>query len=313
MLKQIFNLDPKQHNRIMSILFSYLFNRIGKYEYRRQIADKDLAKKVWSTASQSWYVLKNCKLYAHAHYLNRRNGLATSPAKFGIFSEDVGILKNLDLSGIKPKYKSYSVFDFDNLEGAILTSSELKTHIGKFISKKLIFLARSYGLSREEIHGHLLHSALFALRKQYPIYESDLHALNICKTAIHNSGMGLIEYWTRNKRNALLKENGNFQAVHVQYDILSDVGVEPEHANEFRQNLQSLVALSSTLKPKAAGFLGAAAGLYDPGVSMFIGTDNSEAAEHWNYDRYLTGLRAYYGVTEAQQASLMAHLRRKMA
>jgi hypothetical protein len=312
MLKQIFGLAPKEHTRVMSILFAYLFNRIGKYEYRKQIGDKDLAKKVWSTAAESWYVLKNCKLYAHAHYVNRRSGLATSPAKFGISAEDVGLLKNLDLSHIKVRHKSYSVFDFDNLEGAILTSSALKAHIGKFISKKLIFLSRSYGLSREEIHGHLLHSALFALRKQYPVYESELHATNICKTAIHNAGMGLIEYWTRDKRNALLRENGGFQAVHVQYDVLSDVGVEPEHNNELRQNLQSLVALTSKLKPKAANFLSAAAGLYDPGVSLFIGTDNSEAAEHWNYSRYLTGLRAYYGVSEGQQRNLLDKLRQKM-
>lgn len=313
MLKSLFELDPRAHTRIMVTLFDYLFNKIGKYEYRKQIGDKDLAKRVWTIASESWYVLKNCKLYAHAYAVNRRLGLATSPAKFAISSEDVSLLKGLDLSHIKPGYKAYSVFDFDNLEGAILTSSELKNYIGKFISKKLIFLARSYGLSREEIHGHLLHSALFALRKQYPVYETELHATNICKTAIHNSGMGLIEYWTRNKRNALFEENGGFQAVHVQHDILANVGVAPEHDNELRQNLQSLVALSARMHPMHANFLSAAAGLYDPGVSMFIGVDNSEAAEQWNYDRYLAKLRLYYRLSPDQQCRLLGTLREKMA
>ena len=313
MLKQIFDLDPKEHTRVMNILFAYLFDQIGKYEYRKQVGDKDIAKKVWKIASEHWYVLKNCKLYAYAVHQNRKSGIATSPAKFSIHSTDVGFLRGLDLSRIKSKFKSYSVFDYDNLEGSILTSSHLKAHIGKFISKKLIFLTRSYGLSRDEIHMHLLHSALFALRKQYPVYESELHALNICKTAIHNSGMGLIEFWTRDKRNALLKENGSFQAVHVQYDLMTNIGVAPEHDNEFRCNLQSLVSLAETLEPKHAEFLSAAAGVYDPAVSMFLGAPNDDVALTWKYDRYLSEVRGYFKITEQDQASILSSLRSKMS
>jgi hypothetical protein len=313
MLRQIFGLDPKDHTRVMNILFSYLFDRIGKYEYRTQIGDKNTAKSVWKTASEHWYVLRNCKLYAHAYHYNGKKGLPTSPAKYEISQQDVAILRGLDLSHLKAKYKPYSVFDYDNLEGSILTSSHLKAHIGKFVSRKLIFLTRSYGLSRDEIHAHLLHAALFALRKQYPRYESELHAMNICKTAIHNSGMGLIEFWTRGKRNALLKENGAFQAVHVQYEVLNNVGVPPEHDNEFRCNLQSLVSISKTLPAREASFLSAAAGIYDPGVSMFIGELNDDAAARWKYDRYLSSVRAYYKVTDAEQGALLEVLRSKMA
>lgn len=306
MLKSIFNLGPR-HNEIMRILFAYLFNRIGKYEYRKLIDDKNLAKQVWSIASSNGYVLKNCKLFAYASAYNRRHGWSTSPAKFGIYAEDVNLLRSIDVG--RTKYKAYTVFDFDNLEGAILTSDALKTHIGKFVSKKLIFLVRSYGLTREEITGHLQHSALFALRKQYPVYQSELHAVNICKTAIHNSGMGLIEYWTRNKRNALLKENGSFQAVHVQYDVLNNVSVPPDHENDLRQNLQSLVKLHDRMSPKAARFISAAAGVYDPAVTLYLGCDNTEAACNWGYDRYLGKLRTYFGVTEYQQSNLLNKLR----
>lgn len=312
MLKDVFGsaVGPT-FNADMQVLFSYLFDRIGKYEYRKQIGDKARAKALWSVAEDSGYVLKNCKLFIWAHQHGERTGIAVSPAKFGIDRADVSLLRSIVLPKMKFKYKPYSLFDFDNLEAALLTSSVMKTYIGKFTSKKLIFL-QSYGQTRESIGSTLLCAALFALRKQYPFYESELHALNICKTAIHNSGMGLIEYWTRAKRNALIKENGSFQAVHVQYDVLSDVGVEPEHSSEFRVNLQTLVKIAEGLPARQQQFLSAAAGLYDPGVSLFMGCDNTDAVDKWGYQRYLTNLRSYFGVSIDQQTKFLCDLGKRM-
>jgi hypothetical protein len=198
------------------------------------------------------------------------------------------------------------------MEAAILTSKELQVWMGKFISRKLIFLTRSYGLKRSDIEGQLLHSGMFALRKQYPIYETELHALNICKTAMHNTGMGIIEYWTRDKRNALLEENGSFQAVHVPYESLSHLSVAPEHADELRVNLQCLVGLAPKLKPKARKFIETAAGLHDEGFSIYIGLDNVDAAYRWDYARYMQSLRDYMDVTTQQTTNLLSSLRKAL-
>lgn len=312
MLKTVFQSEGgPEFTRQMQVLFAYLFDKIGKYEYRKQIGDKVLAKQIWSAAKDSGYVLKNCKLYIWAFNHAKRSGLAVSPAKFGIYSEDAALLRKIELPKISSKFKPYSLFDYDNMEAAILTSPEISNYIGKFVNKKLKFL-QSYGQTKTGMGSTLLCQALYALRKQYPFYQSELHAVNICKTAIHNEGIGLIEYWTRGKRNALIKENGTFQAVHVQYEVLSDVGVEPEHQNELRLNLSSLVAISGTLPALQQRFLSAAAGLYDPGVSLFIGTDNTNAVDKWKYPRYLNQVRTYFGFSEQEQVELLSSLRKKL-
>lgn len=307
MLKTTFGLGA-DHTRIMTILFDYLFHNIDKYAFRELIGDRELAKKVWSIADRSGYVQKNCKLYAYAFHYNRNRGMPTSPAKFEIYKDDVNLLKKIDLSRTENQ-KAYSLFDFNNLEGAILTSKELDIYIGKFISRKLIFLVRSYGLKRHDIHAQLQHAAMFALRKHYPFYESELHALNICKTAIANAGKGIIEFCTRGKRNALLRENGGFQAVHVPYDSLHTVAVQPEHENEFRVDLQCLVKIADKLKPRPKRFVQAAAGLHDEGFSLYIGCDNADAAYQWDYQRYLKSLQLYYCVSVEQTQKLFSTLR----
>lgn len=296
----------------INTVFSYLFGSIGKYEFRARIGDKAKAKSVWSLVADNGYVLKNCKLYAYAVYRNRTLGIPTSPAKYGIHDADVKILRKLDLSHIKKPFKAYSVFDFDNLEGSIISSKEMKAYIGKFISRKLIFIVRSYGVSREDIEGQLICAAMFAVRKNYPFYETDLHALNTGKTAIHNCGMGIIEFWTRTKRNALLKENGGFQAVHVSYDVLSNVGVMPEHDDELRLNMKSIQSLAGSMSKVEQAFLRAASGAYDAGFSMFLGKDNRDVVEKLMYDRYLSLLSRYHRFEPDRQNALLGGLRKAL-
>ncbi len=292
----------------VTVVFSYLFGLISKYEFRRQIGDKAEAKRVWSLVENNGYILKNCKLFMYAVHVNRSLGLPTSPARYGIINEDASMLRRFDLSKVPVTYKAYSLFDFDNLEGALI-SKYMRTYIGKFISRKLIFLVRSYGISREDIEGQMLCSALYAIRKNYPYYESELHAVNTCKTAIHNCGMGLIEYYTRGKRNALLKENGQFQAVRVNIDSLNSVGHGPEHDEEHRVNLKSLVSVSQTMSSADQAFILAASGIYDAGFSLFIGKDNRDVVESMNYDRYLSLLSKYHRLSQAHQNALLVNLR----
>ena len=305
MLRQLF---PRSSVRDLSVLFAYLFGRIDKFEYRRLMPDREDAKTVWEAACRSGYVLKNCKLYAYAVHKNRASGLATSPARYGIEASDVALLGRLNLRHLDD-HPALSVFDYDNLEGSLLSSAQLRVYIGKFISKKLIFLTRSYGLTREDLHGDLIHVAMYALRKQYPAYQSDLHALNICKTAIHNHGIGLIEFWTRQKRNALTNKDGVFSARTVDLEALPDQSIRPEHEDPHRILINSLVGLEGRVSNRAWVFLQSAAGIYHEAFSAYIGIPNDEAVLAWKYERYLTKLRAFTGVNERQTARLFNKIR----
>lgn len=312
MLKNILDVG-KDHKRVAVILFKYLFRAIDKFEYRRQIGDRELAKRVWAKVERNGYVLRNCKLFAYAVHWNRGRNLPTSPAKFGIMQEDVGLLRGLDLSHIPAIYKPYSLFDYDNMEVATLSSTELRTNVGKFVSKKLIFLARHFGEPRTDIENTLFEGACYALRKQFPFYRSELHALNICKTAVKNRGHQLIEHHTRGKRNKLLKENGEFQAVNVSLDAVAELSVAPEHENEVKINLQALLSLDPKMDPRVKAFLAAARGVYDPGFTLFLGVDNSDAVHDWDYDRYMAHLRDYMKIDQAQVDRLMKKLRATLA
>ena len=315
MLKSILDAG-KDHKRVATVLFDYLFRAINKFDYRDRIGDKELAMEVWSRVLNNGYVLRNCKLFAYAVHWNRGHNMSTSPAKYEIMQEDVAFLRGLDLSHIATKFKPYSLFDFNNFEGAIIGSQELRVNVGKFVSKKLIFLDRHFGEPRAEIEQTLFEHAVYALRKQFPFYQSDLHALNVCKTAVKNKGHGMIEYYTRGKRNKLLNENGVFQAVNVSLDTTLDavvgLSVMPEHENETMQNLQVLTSLDKEMDPRVKAFIAAAKGIHDPGFTMFIGIDNSDAVHDWNYDRYMIQLRAYHKITEEQAARLLARLRKRL-
>lgn len=289
-------------------VFKYLFGIIGKYEFRALLG-KEHAKAVWKVAASDGYLLKHCKLYAYA---NKVKGSANSKA-YQIDSADVRLLRGLDLSSMKPGCSPKTLAEFDVLEESILVSPAMNAHIGKFISKKLLFLTKSYGLNRADIRSQMIYAAIFALRKQYPFFQSDLHATNICKAAIHNCGIGIIEYWTRSKRQALLKENGSFQAVNLSLDVIADIGLESPNDDEDKLNLGALIKLSSKLPREEQRFVSLACGQMDLGFSMFLGVDNADAVEEWKYDRYLKQLCEYLKFEEARSLALLNGLRNSMA
>jgi len=290
------------------VLFAYLFGRINKFAMRRELG-RENAKHIWSLVSNDGYLLMNCKLFAYAHHYNVKHKLpAPSPAKFDIDRADVRALRNLDLSHTKFKYPAMDLHTYTELESRVTASRELATYIGKFISRKLIFL-RSYGLTREEMHSLLIYSSIFALRLKYPRFESELHAMNVCKTTIHNTGMSLIEYWTREKRQALIKEGDTFQAVHVSIDNVHDLATHPEHEDENRLNLQVLTHIKGTLSPKENRLLRLASGEHDAGFSMFLGQDNSQVADDWAFPRYLAQVCGYLKISPDEGQRVLTGLR----
>jgi hypothetical protein len=285
-------------------LFQYLFRIINKYEFRK-ILGKDKAKEVWSLASSDGYLLKHCKLYMYQYHVEGK----ASPKAFAIDLTDVRVLKSVSLDAMEKGRSPMSLSEYDELETRILTDPALSVHIGKFTSKKLRFLTKSYGVTRSEIHSQLLYAAILALRKSYPFHHSELHAVNTCKSAIHNAGIGLIEYWTRDKRQALLRDGEGFQAVKVPLDVLIGLGVDSDMDDEDKVNMSSLAQLRSRLPADEQRFLSLACGQVDLGLSVFMGVDNAHAVETWRYEKYLSSVCSYLKLTEERATSLLSELR----
>lgn len=312
MLTQILGTDDSQ---VIQILFSYLFRSINKYKYRAAMPSREEAKRVWAAAQKSGYILLNCKLYLYARHVAKTKGQRVRSEEFQIAAEDVRILRKINLE-VKTKHKVYSLSNFLEIEKAILTDPQidLDGHMGRFINRKLKFLCRSYGLTMSGLKADFIETALYALRKQYPFFLSDLHMVNICKTAIHNCGQSTISYWTRGKRNALRREDdGTFSAVHVDVDLassLASVGVVDLKDDPHQHALEALHFEHKQLGVRAQQFVTLAKGVYDAGFSLFLGDSNEDLAHDWGYDRYLAAVRNYLKVTEAQQVRLLNHLRR---
>lgn len=322
MLDQILAVDASlvEKRKIIGSLFGYLFRDINKYEYRAEMPSREYAKALWGRVTATSYVLLNCKLYVYARHCARREGRRVSASAFGIEKDDLKLLNSIELK-IKKKYPALTLEQFATLENWVLTSPavDLKTHMGKFISKKLIFLCRSYGLQREQITNQFLETSLYALRKQYPFFKSELHTVNVCKTAIHNAGISLIQYWTREKRNALrVEDDGTFSSVHLDIDVAqamreSVMGQVGPQDDPHLQNLQVLRDLKHRVSPRARQFLDLARGEPDPGFSMFIGLNNDDAAHDWSYRRYLESVCRYLRVTETEAQRFLTFLRRRIA
>lgn len=289
----------------LELLFKYLFGVIGKFEYRNLMVDRELAKELWLKVKNNGYVLRNCKLYVYALTKNRKLGVTTSPSKFNISDKDIHFLKSLKLN-ITTKYKAYTLSEFDALEGSILKSPHMEAYMGKYINKKLRFLA-SYGVTKTEIKGEFICDAIYALRKQYPRFQTELHAQNICKTTIHNTGQLLIQHWTRGKRQALSTDGKTFEAKILRLDMASNLGVEAGHEQEAVG--WDVVSIINKSEGKEKQFLKALAGTYDAGVSLFIGADNSEAVETWGYQCYMDAVAEYLCIAPTDIPLLFAKLR----
>jgi hypothetical protein len=307
--------DPRS---VLPVLFAYLFRKINKYEYREQLPSREYAKELWERVSGAGYVLVNCKLYLWARVQAKANGRRLKHSAFEISDQDAKLLNSIDLSHISLDYPAFSLKTYMEEEGRILTHPDegLQVYIGKFISKKMIFLCRHYGVKRNHIEGVLLDAALYALRKQYPFYESKLHMVNVCKTAIHNAGITLIQFWTREKRNALIKESdGTFSAVHVDLEVaqyMQTLGTVDPHDNPEVHDLQALRATQAKMGPKARMFFDLASGKHHSGFSMFLGTDNSDLAHDWGYERYLASICTYMKVSMDQAQKFMQFLKRNV-
>lgn len=308
--------------KVVPALFAYLFYRIDQRKFLRHIVDNEIvssreeAVRVKDAARRSGYVLKNCKLYAwacwSARVLNRR---LPSPSDFGVDPQDAKLLRRLNLKHLEFKsgfrYDTYTLKTFDSLTQTMLNGPDLRNYIGKFVSKKMGFLMKSYGEKRHDLEATLREAALVVWYKQYPRFDNSLHMTNVAKAQIHNVGQTLITTLTSKSRQKLQRNaDGTFDTLIVDIEALADVAAPPQYGEILQDHLQAMAAAESRLNTRAKEFLMCAAGQYHEGLSKFLKVNNDDAADTWPYQRYMNQTQKYFGVTQEKVDRLFRGIRK---
>lgn len=305
--------------KVVPALFAYLFYRINQKQFLQYIEDKGLvadraaAVALKERARGNGYIFKNCKLYAWACWTARSLGRKLPPARdFNVAEEDAKILRRLNLKHLgKDKWPAYSLQSFDALLAAKVGERELKNYIGKFVTKKMTFLMKSFGETRHDLETNLQVAAINAIYKQYPRFYSDLHIVNVAKAAIHNTGHTMITSLSSKSRQRLVKNaDGSFEATHVDIAVLADVSAPPQYGALMSDHLQALEKVQHKLSDRVKQYLHCAAGQYHEGLSQFLGASNEELSDEWPYHRYLSKVRQFFDISETQEDQLYASIRR---
>jgi len=292
-------------------LFAYLFHRpdIDQRTLVKLVGDPEKAERVLSMVRTDGEVLKNCKLYAWAFYKSRFGSPKPKASDFGVTLKDAKFLSRLNLKHLPLTYPAYSVEDFDTLVSDTITGQSLSSYIGKFISKKMTFLIKSYGVRRDDLQADMETAAIKALYMSYPRFESLLHFENTAKSAIHNTGQTLITYHTSPGRQRLyVNHEGMTESYHVQVDEVLSLEAPSTYLAHAKEHLEALVNISHRVREDAQEFLLCCAGHFHEGFSEFLGSDNSVLVDNVAFSRYQKKAQTYFGYTDNQVQKLFTRL-----
>jgi len=325
MLKALLQLEGKEFNRVAAGLFAYLFYRFDQKKFIAYVGDKKVSDHILDILSASLsddsedrgagYILKNCKLYAWAYHHHRLGGDRPNREHYEVEKEDAAFLRRLNLSHLSTKFESFDLVTYDSMFEELLTSSALKTHIGKLVSKKMKFIYDSYGVDRKDLEGELRSKAIQALYMQYPRFHSALHFTNVAKTTIHNKAMSMISYYTSPARQRLyLDAEGRHQAVVETLDVSAHkIESGPSYMSHIKEHLETIANLGPKMKPEVQRFIMVAAGHFDEEFSRFLKDDNSVVVDEMSYTRYLEKARKFFGFPEKRVDNIFARLRNHLA
>jgi len=316
MLRNILGLSVHQMSRIGGAVFAYLFHRIDQkklIQIVREEQDPELEARILEAVRTNGYLLLNCKLYAWAFYKSRHEGPKPKAEAFGVVRHDVAFLSRLNLSHLDLSYPAYSLEAFRALVTDATAGPEIMTYMGKFISKNMMFLIRSYGRTQRELMGEMQAHAVRSLYLKYPKFDSELHLRNNVKTTVHNRGETIITAETAPSRNKLQRDEqtGQFMNRHVDTEALVDLEAPDEYMQSQRDLLESLVQIARThnLRADVQRFLLCCAGHYDAEFSEFLTINNTDAVESMSYDRYLSRARKFFKFSDRQVDHLFGKLR----
>ena len=289
---------------MLRMLFDYLFGNITKSELKQSFKRADFDPSKLNLVSNG-YICRNCKLFLYALSCGSKLTVET----FGVERCDTKAL--IWVSQHICIKKGCPVWDLAHLEkNENSLIHELKTYIGKFISKRMAFLLKSYGLHRQDIEMELYCAALWAMHKRYPFFESALHAVNTSKTAIHNKGMDIIAKYTREKNQRLIRnKDGTFESVHIDVSVLSSLQAPEPFELRYKDERSGLNSIQKKMNDRSALYISLARGEYNADFSDYIGSNNSEAAEG-NYKAYLNKIDKFLNVTVEERTAFFDKIKK---
>ena len=285
--------------------FDYLFGNVSKTELKDSFRFDGLDPSKLELI-QNGYICRNCKLYLYAMAML---GEDIDPLDYGVERKDrkalIWVSRNIQIDeGCDP----WTLRGLESNERLLVEG--LKTYIGKFITKKMTFLLKSYGWQRHDIEADLQCAGLWALHKKYPYFDSPLHAANTVKTAIHNKGIDLITKSTRHKNQRLIRNtDGTFEAVNVDLSALKSLEAPTPFELRYRDERLGLQAIQKRMNDRSALYISLARGDYSADFSEYLGIDNRQAAEG-NYHSYLKKIDSYLGVSLKERNRFFEKLRR---
>jgi hypothetical protein len=313
MLSEKFGLaDGRQLLKLGGAIFAYLFRRIDQRKLVSILNEHvpDQQETILNCVRTDGYVLKNCKAYAWAFYKSRHGDEIPDYEAFDLDPDDLPLLQRLNLSHIDLTYPAYSLQDYEALIRGATDNRKINDYIGRFVSKRMTFLIRSYGIERRDLEHECKLGAMRSIYMRYPFFDSLLHLTNTAKTGIHNAGESQVTFYTSPARQRLLKEtNGAFISRHLDTETLTELEAPPQYLEHIRDQLEILAKLEHRMKPTTRRFIACCAGQFDEGFSAYLQENNTEAVEQMAYSRYLSKAKRYFALTDKDVAHIFSRLR----
>jgi hypothetical protein len=310
--------DPELFMKVGAALFAYLFRRISHKRFQTILKNHlpaESCEKVLNEARTNGYLLKNCKAFAWSFFKSRYGKAEVpTPRKYKIDEEDAAFLSRLNLSHLNLDFPSYTLAEYQGILDGATSDKAVSLKISKFVSKRMLFLLKSYGVEREDLENECRLGALRSIYMRYPAFDDLQHVRNTANTGIHNAGEDLVKYYTSPTRQRLQKtKDGDFEARNV--DLASLAELETPYVStlaSIQEEVAHLDELVKTLNPIEQSYMRVLKGEYDAGFSAHLGEDNRDALESMAASRYLLEARRHFGISNKAGKELFDWLRGKL-
>ena len=294
---------------------------------------------------KSGYIMGNTKLYAYASGVKRD----VKGAHYSIVAEDSKLIRyliksNPDLQSMMLKlykrgsgFKPATVAEMSSL--MTFVHSEVDEYTSKFVYRKLRFISESNGIEEDDIKNELLYASTYALYKQYPRFQSRLHAVNIAKQSIHNRGINMIHEATSESRRRLISsKDGTFSSLVLPIHTLG-IGQFLDNSNYLNQcnylvtsidgssangstitSIQDAFELKNSVasiyrdigNPTLRRLMKLWSGEYDEEFSKYLGTSNDDFADTVEPREYMISCAKFLKVPGKTAKSFLDRLRTEL-
>lgn len=326
--------QEKYRIQAFTLALGYAYGQVSYQQLNKLLASHGVKPRQFAQPIvDDGYFMRNCKTYLLAHAAGRQPGIEEYELSETTQKLLMRCYRTVHLRGklkqLSTRYRVLDLQQLDRMVSLVLSNQNFNTYLDKFINRKLIFLARHFGLSQEDIKSDLIIACTRGLLKAYPTFNDATHVLNTAKQTAHNRGMNLITEHTSQGRNRFCTEGDRNAYRHFSVEALrdasadafeSDIDVSHSanaafmmelsiHQTDLRTSLNTIAA-KLTNAPGKRLFLDILRGQHDEGFSTFLGTPNDEFADTEPFDVLLDNACTYVGVDKDKGMEFLQSLKK---